>query len=103
MLVLNCKQHESIVIDERIVVTVVEVKGVYKVRLGIEADRDVSIYKQELYVAICQERLLRSYRVANIDPRSRGAKGRLVMYLRKKGLSEEIPAVLGGKKEVPPE
>ena len=46
MLVLSRKRHESIVIDDRITVTVIEVVG-NKVRLGIEAPRDVPVYRPD--------------------------------------------------------
>jgi len=51
MLVLSRKKNESIVIDDRIVLTVVEIRG-DKVRLGIEAPRDVPIHRSEVYDAI---------------------------------------------------
>lgn len=47
MLVLSRREDESIVIDENIVVTVVQVQGT-RVRLGIEAPRYVSIRRDEL-------------------------------------------------------
>jgi carbon storage regulator len=51
MLVLSRKKNESIVIDDRVVITVVEIRG-DKVRLGIEAPRDVAIHRQEIYEAL---------------------------------------------------
>ncbi len=51
MLVLSRKKNESIVINENIVITVIEIRG-DKVRLGIEAPRDVSIHRSEVYEAI---------------------------------------------------
>ncbi len=51
MLVLSRKKNESIVINERIVLTVVEIRG-DKVRLGIEAPRDVPIHRSEIYEAL---------------------------------------------------
>lgn len=51
MLVLSRKKNESIVIDEKIVITVVEVRG-DKVRLGIQAPRDVPVYRQEVHQAL---------------------------------------------------
>lgn len=51
MLVLSRKKNESIVINENIVITVIEIRG-DKVRLGIQAPRDVSIHRSEVYEAI---------------------------------------------------
>jgi len=51
MLVLSRKKNESIVVDDAIVITVVEIRG-DKVRLGIEAPREVPIHRSEVYAAI---------------------------------------------------
>ncbi|WP_437204731.1 carbon storage regulator CsrA [Planctomicrobium sp. SH664] len=51
MLVLSRKKNESIVIDDRIVISVVEIRG-DKVRLGIEAPKDVPIHRHEVYEAL---------------------------------------------------
>lgn len=51
MLVLSRKKNESIIIRDDIVVTVVEVRG-DKVRLGIEAPREVAVHRREIYEAI---------------------------------------------------
>jgi len=51
MLVLSRKRNESIVIDERIVITVVDIRG-DKVRLGIEAPKEVAIHREEVYEAL---------------------------------------------------
>jgi carbon storage regulator len=47
MLVLSRKECESIVIDGHIKVTVVEIRG-DKIRLGIEAPREVNVWRKEL-------------------------------------------------------
>lgn len=47
MLVLNRRLDESLVIRDDIVVTVVEIRG-DKVRLGIDAPKDVTIVREEL-------------------------------------------------------
>jgi carbon storage regulator len=51
MLVLSRKQNESIIINDDIVVTVVEIRA-NKVRLGIEAPREVPVHRREVYDAI---------------------------------------------------
>lgn len=54
MLVLSRKKNESIVIGEgenAITLVVVEIRG-DKVRLGIEAPKDVPVHRQEVYDAI---------------------------------------------------
>jgi len=55
MLVLSRKKNESIIIDDNIVITVVEVRG-DKVRLGIAAPREVTVHRSEVYAAIQAER-----------------------------------------------
>lgn len=54
MLVLSRKKNESIIIDDDIVVTVVEIRG-DKVRLGIQAPREVPIHRSEIHAAIQAE------------------------------------------------
>ena len=51
MLVLSRKLNESIIIDDQIKITVVEIRG-DKIRLGIEAPKDVSVHRREVYDAI---------------------------------------------------
>lgn len=51
MLVLSRKKNEKIVINESIVITVVDVRG-DRVRIGIDAPRDVPIHRQEIHDAI---------------------------------------------------
>ena len=51
MLVLSRKKNESIIINDNITVTVIEIRG-DKIRLGIEAPKDVSVHRREVYEAI---------------------------------------------------
>jgi carbon storage regulator len=51
MLVLSWKKNESIVINNDITVTVVEIRG-DKVRLGIVAPKEVPVHRQEVFEAI---------------------------------------------------
>ena len=51
MLVLSRKKNESIVINNNITVTVVEIRG-DKVRLGIQAPKEIPVHRREIYAAI---------------------------------------------------
>ncbi|QDT37778.1 carbon storage regulator CsrA [Stratiformator vulcanicus] len=55
MLVLSRKKDEKIVIGDQITLMVIEIRG-DKVRLGIDAPKDVSVHRQEVYDAIRNER-----------------------------------------------
>jgi carbon storage regulator len=65
MLVLSRKKNESIVIDENIVITVVEVRG-DKVRLGIQAPKEVPIHRSEIHAAIRNERAAAEQNPSNV-------------------------------------
>ena len=54
MLVLSRQRDESIIIGDNVVVTIVDVRG-DRVRLGIEAPREVSVHRREVYEAIQRE------------------------------------------------
>ena len=56
MLVLSRKINEQIVISDNITITVVEIRG-DKVRLGIEAPKEISVHRREIYDAIQREQL----------------------------------------------
>ena len=51
MLVLSRKKNESIIIDDKITIVVVEIRG-DKVRLGIDAPKEVPVHRREVYEAI---------------------------------------------------
>ena len=51
MLVLSRKKNESIVINDDITIVVVEIRG-DKVRLGVEAPKEVPVHRQEVFEAI---------------------------------------------------
>jgi len=56
MLVLSRKKNESIVIDNDITIVVVEIRG-DKVRLGVEAPKEVPVHRREVYDAIRRNEL----------------------------------------------
>ena len=51
MLVLSRKKDESIVINNDITIVVVEIRG-DKVRLGVEAPKEVPVHRREVFEAI---------------------------------------------------
>lgn len=54
MLVLSRKKDEKILIGDNITLMVIEIRG-DKVRLGIDAPRDVTVHREEVYEAIRRE------------------------------------------------
>ena len=55
MLVLSRQRDESIIIGDNIVITIVDIRG-DKVRLGINAPKDIPVHREEVYEAIQRER-----------------------------------------------
>jgi carbon storage regulator len=51
MLVLSRQRDESIMIGDKVVITIVDIRG-DKVRLGIEAPQEIPVHRQEVYDAI---------------------------------------------------
>jgi len=64
MLVLSRQRDESIVIGDDVVVTIVDIRG-DKVRLGIEAPREIPVHRQEVYDAIQRE----NQSATQVDPK----------------------------------
>jgi len=56
MLVLTRKSNQSIMIGDEIEVTVLAIMG-EKVRIGIQAPRDIPVFRKEVYLEIQQEQL----------------------------------------------
>jgi len=70
MLVLTRKINESIVINDDVSIMVVEVRG-DRVRLGIEAPKDVSVHRKEVYDVIKED-------TPSEQPKKKGKISRLV-------------------------
>ncbi len=51
MLALSRKKNEALVIDNKIEVTILEIKG-DQVKIGIAAPKEVPIYRKEVYLQI---------------------------------------------------
>ncbi len=77
MLVLTRKSNQSIMIGDDIEVSVLAIMG-EKVRIGIQAPRDIPVFRKEVYLEIQQER---------VDGVSKGAREEVDAALR--GLSED--------------
>tara|TARA_B100000029_G_scaffold29996_2_gene28783 strand:+ start:987 stop:1205 length:219 start_codon:yes stop_codon:yes gene_type:complete len=54
MLVLSRQRDESIVIADNIKITIVDIRG-DKVRLGIDAPKEIPVHRQEVFEAIQRE------------------------------------------------
>ncbi len=54
MLALTRKKGESLVINNNIEITVLEVRG-DQIKIGISAPKDVPIYRKEVYMQIHEE------------------------------------------------
>lgn len=64
MLVLSRKKNESIVINDDITIVVVEIRG-DKVRLGVEAPKEVPVHRSEVFDAIRRNEAAANAREAN--------------------------------------
>jgi len=58
MLVLSRCKDESIMVGEKVEITIVDVRG-NKVRLGITAPRSVPVHRKEVFDAIHREKAMR--------------------------------------------
>lgn len=74
MLVLSRKKNESIVINDDITIVVVEIRG-DKVRLGVEAPKEVPVHRREVFDAIHRNKAAANKSAAEADA-STGNGGR---------------------------
>ncbi|MDC0357658.1 carbon storage regulator CsrA [Oligoflexia bacterium] len=54
MLILTRKPGESVYIGDDVKITIVEIKG-HQIRVGIDAPRELRIYREEIYLQILEE------------------------------------------------
>src|SRR5512143_2431189 len=72
MLVLSRQRDETIMIGDDIEVTVVDIRG-DKVRLGINAPKEISVHRKEVYDAIRRE----NREAAQVKPEDLSGLGKL--------------------------
>jgi len=77
MLVLTRKSNQSIMIGDDIEVSVLSIMG-EKVRIGIQAPRDIPVFRKEVYLEIQQEK-------AQAIAAAGGARGAVDAALRNLG------------------
>ena len=59
MLILTRRTNESVIIGDDVKVTMLGVKG-SQVRIGIEAPKEVSVHREEIYKRIQHEKVVKS-------------------------------------------
>ena len=85
MLVLTRKSNQSIMIGDDIEVSVLSIMG-EKVRIGIQAPRDIPVFRKEVYLEIQQER---GEAMASANGHADGVRGEVDEALRKLGTAAE--------------
>lgn len=63
MLVLTRKKDQSIIINENVEITILEVQG-DQVKIGIDAPREITIHRKEVFMQIAEE----NKKAAEINP-----------------------------------
>jgi len=86
MLVLTRKSNQSIMIGDDIEVSVLSIMG-EKVRIGIQAPRDIPVFRKEVYLEIQQERA-GTAEAASADSHD-NVRGEVDEALRKLGTAAE--------------
>ena len=65
MLILARKKDESIIIGDKIEISIIDIKG-DQVKLGIKAPSDVKIYRTEVFEAIQKENIIAAKASSNL-------------------------------------
>jgi carbon storage regulator len=84
MLVLTRKSNQSIMIGDDIEVSVLSIMG-EKVRIGIQAPRDIPVFRKEVYLEIQEERGTPVAPSASPSPDGPGLRAEVDDALRKLG------------------
>ena len=65
MLALTRKKGESLVVNNNIEITILEIRG-DQIKIGISAPKDVPIYRKEVFLQIQEENKKAAARVADV-------------------------------------
>src|SRR5690242_5735900 len=85
MLVLSRQRDETIVIGDDIEVTVVDIRG-DKVRLGINAPKQITVHRKEIYDAVRREnREAARLRPGDVPPGGAGRPGAAPTHFHREG------------------
>ena len=74
MLILARKINESIMVGDQVEISIVDIKG-DQVKLGINAPRQIKVYRREVYQLIQQENLQAAQAKPGLLPRLDGLVG----------------------------
>jgi carbon storage regulator len=69
MLVFTRSKKQQIIINDSIVVTVVDIRG-EKIRLGIEAPREIAVHRREIHDSIREEKVVEGTATSREEPAS---------------------------------
>ncbi len=89
MLVLSRRRDETIMIGDEVEITVVDIRG-DTVRLGINAPRNVSVHRKEIYDAIQAEMMVAATETAQSVPNQSSVGNLLGSMLKQK---DGLPAI----------
>ncbi|MFI3257558.1 MAG: carbon storage regulator CsrA [Spirochaetales bacterium] len=66
MLILSRKLNEKIKIGEDITLTILEIRG-DQVKIGVEAPKDIKVFRQEVYESIQKENMAAATATKNLN------------------------------------
>ncbi|QGU00430.1 Carbon storage regulator [Candidatus Syntrophocurvum alkaliphilum] len=65
MLVLSRKKGESIIVGDNIEISIIDIQG-DSIKIGVNAPKDVKIYRKEIYDQIIQENIQATQNISNL-------------------------------------